>query len=135
MIAYARNVLGLADAGHAEYDPDAPAPFVSVLSCSPFGQTMRVEMKAGSKVHGIYGGLQTEEEYRCNYGLAPGSRGLLEEGGLRISGTDPDSEARIVELPGPIFYVAALFVPQTRSSFERPHPLISAFVKAGANLS
>lgn len=133
VIEYARNVLGILDAGHAEYDPDAPNPFISALSCSPFGQTMLVEVSAGSKLRGVYGGPEAEEEYRCNYGLAPESRRLLEEGGLRVSGTDTDGEVRIVELPGHTFYVATLFVPQTRSSVENPHPLISAFVKAVAD--
>lgn len=131
VIEYARNMLGRTDAGHAEYDPLSPDPFVSALSCSPFGRTMRVELEAGSKVHGIYGAAVAEEEYRCNYGLAPENRRLLEEGGLRVSGTDPEGEARIVELPGHPFYVATLFVPQMGSRPGGPHPLISAFLKAG----
>ena len=132
VIEYARNVLGLENAGHAEYDPDAPQPLVSDLSCSPFGQTMRVRIEPGSKVHGFYGGPEADEEYRCNYGLAPGSRRLLQDSGLRVSGTDVDNEARIIELPEHAFYVATLFVPQMRSAPERPHPLISAFVRTAA---
>ena len=133
VIEYARNVLGIGDTAHAEYDPNAPNPFISPLSCSPFGRRMRVEIEPGSKAHAVYGCGTVEEEYRCNYGLAPESRRLLEEGGLRVSGTDPDGEARIVELPGHPFYVATLFVPQMRSSSGNPHPLISAFVEAGMN--
>lgn len=134
VIEYARNVLGMAQAGHAEYDPDAPDPFVSALSCSPFGQKMEVEVKPGSKAHGIYATMKVEEEYRCNYGLAPANRRLVEEAGLRVSGTDGDGEARIVELPEHPFYLATLFVPQTRSSLKKPHPLISAFLKASVNV-
>jgi CTP synthase (UTP-ammonia lyase) len=89
VIEYARNVLGLEEAGHAEYDTDAPQPLVSALSCSPLGQTMRVRIEPGSKVHGFYGGPGADEEYRCNYELAPGSRRLLEDGGLRVSGATP----------------------------------------------
>ncbi len=135
VIEYARNVLGLRDAGHTEYDPDAPQLFVSALSCSPFGQTMRVRIEPGSRVHGFYSGLGADEKYRCNYGLAPGSLRLLEDGGLRVSGVDADNEARIVELPGHDFYVPTLFVPQMRSAPGRPHPLISAFVGTAADSS
>ena len=130
VIEYARNVLFLPDAGHAEYDPDAPNLFVSALSCSPFGQRMLVEIEPGSRAHDIYGGPEAEEEYRCNYGLEPGSRKLLERGGLLVSGVDPDGEVRILELPDHSFYVATLFVPQIRSSPEGPHPLIVAFLEA-----
>ena len=131
VIEYARNVLGFPEAGHTEYDPDASNPFVSALSCSPFGQKMRVRVEPGSRSRDAYGDPEVEEEYRCNYGLEPGSRGLLEEGGLCVSGTEADGEVRILELPGHPFYVATLFVPQLRSSFGKPHPLILAFVRAG----
>lgn len=98
----------------------------------PFGQTMRARIEPGSKVHGFYGGPEADEEYRCSYGLAPGSRRLLEDGGLRVPGTDVGNEARIIELPEHTFYVATLLVPQMRSAPERPHPLISAFVRTAA---
>ena len=135
VVEYARNVLGLPGAGHAEYDPDAPNPFISALSCSPFGRKMHVQIGPGTTAHEIYGASEAEEEYRCNYGLEPGSRRLLEEGGLRVSGTDPDGEVRILELPGHPFYVATLFVPQLGSSLDSPHPLIVAFARAAANAS
>ena len=131
VVEYARNVLGLAAAGHTEYDPDAAVPFVSALSCSPFGQKMRVDLEPGSRSRGIYGAPEAEEEYRCNYGLEPGSRKLLEAGGLDAAGTDPVGEVRILELPGHPFYVVTLFVPQLRSSPGVPHPLIATFVEAG----
>ena len=130
VIEYARNVLGLSDAGHAEYDPNASNPFVSALSCSPFGQTMRVEVAEGSRAYVIYGGPRAEEEYRCNYGLEPGTRELLERGGLLVSGVDPDGEVRILELPDHSFYVATLFVPQLGSSPGKPHPLVVALLDA-----
>ena len=133
VIEYARNALGFPEAGHTEYDPASPNPFISSLSCSPYGQRMRVNIRPGSMTHAVYGGLVAEEEYRCNYGLEPGSRGLLEEGGLSVSGTDPDGEVRVLELPGHPFYVATLFVPQHRSSAGKPHPLIAAFLEAATD--
>ena len=96
VIEYARNVLGFDEAGHAEYDPYAPDLFVSALSCSPFGETMRVEIEPGSRVHGLYGVMEAEEEYRCNFGLDPERRQLIEDGGLRVSGVDSDGEARML---------------------------------------
>jgi CTP synthase (UTP-ammonia lyase) len=36
-----------------------------------------------------------------------------------------------VELPAHPFFLATLFVPQSRSLPERPHPIGTAFLKAG----
>ena len=130
MIEYARNVLGFADAQHAEYDPYASDLFVSELTCSLAGQQMRVEIKADSKVYGFYGTGEVEEQYYCNFGLNPEHQSLIHEGGLRVVGVDQDGEARILELPERDFYVATLFVPQLTSSEEQPHPLIVAYLRA-----
>src|SRR5438132_1574661 len=40
---------------------------------------------------------------------------------------------RVLELPSHPFFLGTLFVPQTRSTPERPHPLVIAFVRAGAD--
>jgi CTP synthase (UTP-ammonia lyase) len=36
-----------------------------------------------------------------------------------------------VELPAHPFFLATLFVPQSRSLPERPHPIVTAFLKVG----
>ena len=131
VIEYARNVLGFAGAGHAEYAAyDIRDTFISALSCSPFGRRMKVALEAGSKVQGFYGSTEVEEEYRCNYGLDPDRRSLIERGGLRVVGVDGDDEARVLELPDHPFYVATLFVPQISSSQESPHPLIVSLLRS-----
>ena len=130
LIEYARNVLGFSDATHAEYDPDAQNLFVTPLYCTLSGQRERIEVLPGSKAHKVYGEPEAEEEYLCNFGLAPERRTLLEKSGLRVSGVDQNDEARVVELPDHDFYVATLFVPQMRSSAGSPHPLVVAFLRA-----
>ena len=35
------------------------------------------------------------------------------------------------ELPAHPFFLATLFVPQSRSLTERPHPIVTAFLRAG----
>jgi CTP synthase (UTP-ammonia lyase) len=49
-----------------------------------------------------------------------------------VSGVGDDGEIRIVELPAHRFFVATLFLPQTRSAAGRPHPLLAAFAAAVA---
>jgi CTP synthase (UTP-ammonia lyase) len=52
VIEYARNVLGFADAQHAEYDP-------------------------GSRTAGLYGESEASERYYCDFGLDPKRKRLL----------------------------------------------------------
>jgi CTP synthase (UTP-ammonia lyase) len=42
------------------------------------------------------------------------------------------SVARVFELAGHPFYIATLFVPQNRSTIEKPHPLVTALLSAGS---
>jgi CTP synthase (UTP-ammonia lyase) len=46
---------------------------------------------------------------------------------------DNDGEARILELPHHRFYIGTLFVPQAQSEPGKPHPLITAYLKAVAS--
>jgi CTP synthase (UTP-ammonia lyase) len=130
VLEFARNVLGFADATSAEYDPYASQLFVSALVCSAAGQRMRVELRAGTLARTLYGADRTTEEYYCNFGLNPAHESTVERGGLRISGRDQDGEARILELPSHPFFIATLFVPQTSSTPEHPHPIIRGLLQA-----
>ena len=130
VLEYARNVLGVRDAQHAEYDPYASRLFLTQLACSLAGREMRLTFTAGSRVASIYGAEAATEEYYCNFGVNPEYLPLLGRGPLRITGADAEGEARVIELPGHPFFLGTLFVPQTRSAPDRPHPLVSAFVEA-----
>ena len=130
VLEYARNVLHYHDAQHAEYDPYASTLFISSLTCSLAGREMELTFESGSRVAEIYGSTSAREEYYCNFGVDPGRVGLLASSGLRISGSDSEGEVRVVELPNHPFYLGTLFVPQTKSTERRPHPLVTAFVQA-----
>ena len=132
VLEIARNVLGIEDAQHAEYDPYASTLFVTPLSCSLAGQTMAVEVSPGSRAADAYGTAAATERYYCDFGLDPARVDELVAAGVRVSGTDGDGEVRIVELPERRFFLATLFVPQASSTLVRPHPLVSAFLSAVA---
>ena len=133
VIEYARNVLNLEDAEHAEYDPYASNLLISKLECSLAGQFLTIEIKEDSNVFRIYQKRSIKEHYYCNFGLNPEYQEVLDKGGLRVVGMDQNNEARIVELPDHPFFVATLFVPQLNSSVDDPHPLLVAFLKAMAS--
>lgn len=132
VIEYARNVLNLTDAEHAEYDPYASNLLISKLECSLVGQLLTIEIKEDSSVFQIYKKRIIKEHYYCNFGLNPEYQAVLDEGGLRVAGVDENNEARILELAGHPFFVATLFVPQLNSSLANPHPLLLAFLEAMA---
>ena len=128
VIEYARNVLGISDAEHAEYNPYASRLFISPLSCLLAGKTLNISVTPGTRAHAAYGTSDVSESYYCNFGLNPKYQAELESGGLRVTGTDETGECRILELPGHPFFVATLFLPQLRSSIERPHAIVTAFL-------
>jgi CTP synthase (UTP-ammonia lyase) len=132
VLEYARNVLGI-EAAHAEYYPHASNLFVSRLECSLAGREMRLTLAPGSRVAAIYGALTETEEYYCNFGVNPDKVVLLKSAELRVSGSDPEGEVRVIELPRHPFFLGTLFVPQAKSKLGRPHPLVNAFVKTAAS--
>jgi CTP synthase (UTP-ammonia lyase) len=134
MIEYARNVLGLAEADHAESNPDAALPLMAPLTCSLVEQSGAITFRPGSRVATIYGRLEAEEQYHCSFGLNPRYQSLLEEGGIEITGWDSSGEARVFELPGHPFYLGTLFQPERSALKDVAHPLIRAFLEAASAL-
>lgn len=134
ILEYARNVLGVVDAAHAEYDPDASVLFLTRLACSLVGKTMTVDLAPGSVARAAYTSNRAEESYYCNFGLNPEFRKPLEDRGLAVSGADQDGEVRIVEIPSHPFFVGTLFVPQTRSTMDKPHPLLVQFLRVATRV-
>jgi len=130
VIELARNILGIKDAHHEEYDAQSSRLFVNRLVCSLAGEAMEVYLKIGTVAHKLYGLDKTKENYYCNFGINPTFKQDLTHPQISVSGVDPDDEIRIIELPGHKFFLITLFVPQTRSTLDSPHPLIKGFVKA-----
>ena len=130
IVEIARHVLGIEDADHAESNPDAKRLVVTRLACSLVGLEQRVFVVPGSRAAALYGGAPAVEDYRCNYGVNPEYHPALEAAGLHLSGFGEDGELRIVELPGHPFFLATLFLPQIRSTPERPHPFLRGFAAA-----
>jgi CTP synthase (UTP-ammonia lyase) len=130
VIEFARNVLGWKDADSSEHDPDSGHLVVVPTACFLVGQTMRIDLKAGSRIRKIYGIDSVEERYYCRYGLNPAIQSQVVRRGLQVTGVDDQGEPRVVELQGHRFSLATLFVPQARSTPDQPHPVITAFLNA-----
>jgi CTP synthase (UTP-ammonia lyase) len=133
LLEYFRNALGVADAVHAELNPEAEHPLISRLSCPLVEVTGAIRLSPGSLAHKLYGTDQAEEGFHCNYGFNPEfTESLREREDLQIEATDDSGEIRIVRLTNHPFFVATLFQPE-RSSFRGVvHPLIHGFLAAAA---
>jgi CTP synthase (UTP-ammonia lyase) len=130
VIELARNVLGIANAHHEEYNTQSSRLFVSKLVCSLAGKTMDVYLKSGTIAHELYDLDETKENYYCNFGINPAFKQYLAHPEITVSGVDQDDEIRIIEIPSNKFFLITLFVPQTKSVPGSPHPLIKGFVDA-----
>jgi CTP synthase (UTP-ammonia lyase) len=130
LIEFARNVLSVSDAEHAETAPDGANLVVTALTCSLVGRQGDIVFTPGSRLDGIFGGEVTREGYHCNYGCNPVYRARFEDAGLAFTGFDREAQIRACELVGHPFFVGTLFQPERAALTGRSHPLVEAFVRA-----
>ncbi|MFI6426666.1 CTP synthase [Promicromonospora sp. NPDC050880] len=146
VIEYARNVLGWEDASSTEFHPASSHPVVATMAEQKaivegegdMGGTMRLgayeaSLAAGSVVAKAYGSEKVSERHRHRYEVNNAYRGDLEEAGLLISGTSPDSSlVEFVELPAEThpYFVATQAHPEFKSRPTRAHPLFAGLIAA-----
>lgn len=130
LIEFARNVLGLAQADHAESNAQTELPLIASLSCSLVDVQDTVSLKEGSRVAAIYGQREIMEMYHCRFGLNPAYQILFERGELHITGVDKNGEARVFELEGHPFFLATLFQPERAALQGVTPPLARALLQA-----
>jgi CTP synthase len=146
VIEAARSLAGLGGANSAEFDANAADPVIAtmvdqtdvVAGAKDMGGTMRLgaypaRLVPGSLVAEIYGTTSVSERHRHRYEVNNAYRDALEQAGLKLSGTSPDSSlVEFVELDRSQhpFLVATQAHPEFKSRPTRPHPLFAAFVRA-----
>jgi CTP synthase (UTP-ammonia lyase) len=132
VIEFARNVVGIAHAHHAEYDGARPSSplLIDELLCSLVGQTMPITL-VDDATRALYGADSATEEYYCRFGLDERYTPALTAAGLTVAGIDAtDGATRLMRLTHHPFFYLTLFVPQTASRPDRPHPIIAGYVAA-----
>ncbi len=140
LIELSRNVLGLLDADSAENAPAGSKHVVitPVLCDMPSATLPRLNGEGvarpvpGSLLERLCGGADLTAQYFCSYETNPDFLERWERAGLRVAALGNDGELRAFELPSHRFFVATLFQPQLSSSFDRPHPLITGYLRAGS---
>jgi len=146
VIEVARHLAGLDGADSSEFNPATPHPVIATMTeqvaivngGGDLGGSMRLgsypaELLPGSVVAKRYGTAHVTERHRHRYEVNNAYRDRLEEAGLVISGTSPDSRlVEFVELPDDVhpYFVATQAHPELKSRPTRPHPLFAGLVEA-----
>jgi len=142
VIEFARNVLKLADANSEEFKPKTKNPVINFISgqrkIRKKGGTMRLgayrcALSEKSIARKLYGKGEVFERHRHRYEVNNDYRDVLEAGGLRLSGNNPEGNlVEISEVKDHPFMLGCQFHPEFLSRPFRPHPLFLGFVKAAA---
>jgi CTP synthase (UTP-ammonia lyase) len=125
----ARDLAGIAGAGHAENDDEGELLIVA-LECSLVGHEGAIAYEPGTLLQGIMGVERSVERYHCSYGLDPAYLDRLREAGVVFSARDEAGDVRALELPGHPFLIGTLFQPELAGDGTRAHPVIRAFADA-----
>jgi CTP synthase len=142
-IEFARNVCKMNNANTTEVDPNTPNPVIHVmpeqekkLLKKEYGGTMRLGdwpciLKVGSIAAKAYQTNKIIERHRHRYEFNNKYRKYLEDKGLVISGTTPDTKlVEIIEIKDHPFFVGVQFHPEFTSRPLSPNPIFSQFIKS-----
>jgi len=146
VIEVARHLAGLQGADSSEFSPETPHKVIATMAeqvpivegDGDLGGSMRLgsypaELLPGSVVAKRYGQTEVSERHRHRYEVNNAYREQLEDAGLVISGTSPDSQlVEFVELPNDVhpYFVATQAHPELKSRPTRPHPLFVGLIEA-----
>ena len=138
VIEFARNVLGIEDAGSAEFTSDC-TPVIGIMAdhnAENMGGTLRLgaypcEITPDTLAHKIYGATSISERHRHRYEMDISWEQKFADAGMIISGRSPDGRLpEIIEIPSHKFFVAGQFHPEFQSSPYSGHAMFNAFIAA-----
>ena len=150
VIEFARHVAGLPGAHSTEFDRDAKAPVIALITewsredggteqrseDSDLGGTMRLggqkcQLAPGSLAHSLYGQDVIVERHRHRYEFNNGYRQVLEDNGLKLSGLSLDGKlVEVVEIPDHPWFIGCQFHPEFTSTPRDGHPLFTGYIEA-----
>ncbi|MDX2191934.1 MAG: CTP synthase [Gemmatimonadales bacterium] len=140
IVEFARHVCELAGANSTEFDPQAPAPVISMLpsqrDITDLGGSMRLgaytaRLRPNTRAAQAYGAPEISERHRHRFEVNNAYRDVLAEYGLRLSGQSPDGGlVEVIELPDHPWFIGCQYHPELKSRPTRPHPLFAGFIAA-----
>lgn len=133
VVEYARNVMGWADAEHAESSAEGGRAVIAQLACALVEVGGDVHFAPNTRVTNAYGAAHAHEGYHCSYGINPRFADALVAGPMKVSARDDAGDIRAIELDGHLFFVATLFQPERAALKNIAPPLVIAFIRACAS--
>lgn len=147
VIEYARNVAGIPEADSTEFDPNTAHPVVHLMPDEAYREAMNDTMRLGAwpmtitpgtKLADAYGPDETTvlERHRNRYELNREYVDTLVNHGLVVSAVTPGKDGfgvglvEAIEVRDHPFFVGMQPLPELRSRLVRPHPAVSAFIRA-----
>ena len=130
LIEYARDVVGISDADHAESATDTSNLLITPLVCSLKGARGSVHYIPDTKLYKTLGVDQTEEQFVCNFGFNRAYKHIFSNDDLMAAAIDEQGDLRAFELRSHPFFVGTLFQPELKALEGELHPIISAFFRA-----
>ncbi|MBO6163737.1 MAG: CTP synthase [Lachnospiraceae bacterium] len=141
--AFARDVMGFADANSSELDPSTTHPVIDLMpeqrGVENLGGTLRLGawpcvLAEESMAMRLYGEKEISERHRHRYEVNNDYRDAFTAAGLCWSGTSPDGNiVEMMELPEEKFYLGTQGHPELKSRPNRAHPLFAGLVKAACD--
>jgi CTP synthase len=143
VVEFARNVLGYPDAHSGEMNLLSAHRIFDLMESRKIGLTSDGTMRLGvydcklakdSLLYKIYDKETVKERHRNRYELNDAYRTVLEEKGMRFSGSNPETGlAEAIELPSHKWFVGTLYHPEFESAVLKPHPLFADFIRTACN--
>ena len=140
VIEFARNVAGLEDAHSTEFNPETPHPVVCMMEAQKELTTKGGNMRLGAYLCRLnkesisfqaYQETTIYERHRHRFEFNNKYLEELKSGGLRIGGTNPDSDlVEIIEISDHPWFVGVQFHPEFKSRPNAAHPLFASFIEA-----
>jgi len=109
-------------------DLEAQSPLIAKLNCSLVEAKAKVLAKTGSTYAKLVGGVVSEEDFHCRYGVAPQFKGLFDQSEIEFVAFDEEGQPRVFWHRSHPFFVGSLFQPERKAFSGELHPLVHAFI-------
>jgi len=142
LVAFARHACGIGEASSAEIDPKVRDPIVEFMpeqrDTIKLGGSMRlgshkITIRTNTMAEDIYNTNTIYGRHRHRYELNQKYLGILEKGGLVLSGfSDGAKRTEILEIPKHKFYFATQYHSEFSSRLGKPEKSFLAFVESAS---